>query len=132
MKKTVLTKSSINRALSMLRRLKKKDFGQQIRYLTAHRIARQRDKSELIILLDIQRNRQPEEKLFETIAYKNVQWFWSDLKFQTFVSYKQKLEAYRKMVCSQDDRSDDDPEVVVEIPEELAIILQWLQLVNLS
>ncbi|MEI7557303.1 MAG: hypothetical protein WCJ45_00120 [bacterium] len=131
MEKIILTKSSINRALAMLRRLKKKMLPQQVDYLAIHRIRRDPRSKEFDLLKKVQRKKSDPILLYETLAYKNAQWFWSDQKHQTFISYKPRLESYRKMVCNKDYRSiEDDPEISVTIPQDLFVILEWLQLVR--
>lgn len=132
MKKTVLMKSSINRALSMLRRLKRKNHEDQIHYLTVHLIRKNRDKKELEILRDIQRKKSDLLVLQDTIAYKNAKWFWSDQKMQTFISYKKDLESYRKMASHLYERDLDDPEIEVILPQDLAVIMNWFQLISLE
>lgn len=130
MEKTILTKNSINRALAMLRRLKKKTLKEQVDYLTIHRIRRDPTSKEFALLKKVQRKKSDPSLLQETIAFKNAQWFWSDQKQETFISHRPRLESYRKMVCNKDYRSiDDDPEISVTIPQDLFVILEWLQLI---
>lgn len=127
-KTTVVTKSSINRALSILRRLKKKTLEEQISYLTINMIHKNSYDEELALLRGVQRKKDDWSVLKTTYSYQNTLLFWSEEKTKILISYKRDLEGYRKMFSMEHD-TYLDPEITLVLPEDLFVIMKWLQLI---
>lgn len=129
MEQIILTKSSINRVLRIIKRLKGKDLEEQVEYLTIHLIKANDDEDDLKIWNQVRKKKLPFGKLEETIAYKNANWFWSQDKNQLLLDWKEGFYSFRRqiVIMCRDERTDD-METSANLPNEIVVILRWLKL----
>ena len=134
MSKIILTKSEINRVLRIIKKLKgnkkkRKSLSEQEDYLAIHLINRTPERSDLEILMKVNRNKIAAEELKNTTAYKNVKWFWTTEKFEILCSYRDEFHDLRQGIVKRNaEIRDDEDQVETSLPEDIVTILKWLKL----
>lgn len=129
MSKIILTKSEINRVLTIIKRLKRRSFAEQEEYLVIHLINRNLEKSDLEILMKVKKRKIAAEGLKNTIACKNVQWFWTPQKFEFLSSYRDDFYTLRQSIVKRNaEIRDNEDQIETSLPEDIVTILKWLKL----
>jgi hypothetical protein len=130
-KKVILTRSSSNRILKILRVLPKKDMDGQLMYLTCH-MMRASTGEEKQLLKQYEKGRSADrdmalEKIKQSDVYQKVAQFWDQERLDTLLSNKSRLENYRGLTFSED-RTIDEAETTVTPPAALTEVLEFLRL----
>lgn len=129
MERIHLEKSDLNRILTIIRRLKKKELVEQRLYLTVHLIRKSEDLKDTNILKQIQKRKLHKKHIRETIAFKNVNWFWSQDKFETIMIYRETFNFFRtRLVSLQNEEPHNDATMAVNLPDEIVVILRFLKI----
>ena len=131
MKKIILTRSSCNRILKILRVLAKKDHEAQLVYLTLH-MMRSCTGEERQILKHYEKGKQADKEtalqlIKSKTTYATVQAFWTPARFEVLAASRERIQKYRSLTFSEQ-RTIDDAELTVAPPEELTVILEFLRL----
>lgn len=127
--KVILTKSDINRILTIIKRMKGKSSPEQENYLVIHLINRELEKSDLEVLMNVKKRKISAEELKNTIAYKNIKWFWTQQKLEILCSYRDTFYSLRQSVVKRNaEIRDNEDQIETTLNEDIVTILRWLKL----
>lgn len=127
--KVILTKSDINRILTIIKRMKGKSSPEQENYLVIHLINRELEKSDLEVLMNVKKRKISAEELKNTIAYKNTKWFWTQQKLEILCYYRDTFYFLRQSVVKRNaEIRDNEDQIETTLNEDIVTILRWLKL----